>query len=134
MRAIFTAFLFATAAFAGETNEFSPCVVLSFTNTSNATIVTNERGTKVMILQPLLEPAKLASVTNGITLGQVVTNLEPGWMTQAESVGIIRWSFRDGRELQVKPLTYTASDVLFSDVRGRSQFWLTTNEDLFLPK
>ncbi len=127
MRPFFAAILLTTTAFADDTNAFHPFQVLSFTNTSKATITTNIHGMRVMLLQPLIEPSKVASITNGITLGQVVTNLGPGWMLGTESVGIICWSFSDGRELNVLPSSYSATDVLSTNRSNRAHFWFTTN-------
>jgi hypothetical protein len=52
---------------------------------------------------PLVEASKAASITNGITFGQVVTNIGPGWMSAAASVAIVQWRFADGRTLNACP-------------------------------
>jgi hypothetical protein len=133
MRTIIVSFLLATAVFAGDTNAFLPYRMLLLTNSSEGIVITNGQGIRVHIQQPLLEPSKSASITNGITLGQVVTNLGPGWMWQTESVGIIQWSFNDGRELDVLPGSISAGEVLSSDKGSRSRFWFSTNE-IYAPK
>jgi len=110
MRTLFITLLFTTRAFASDTNVFHLYQVLSFTNTP-----------------PVIEASKAASITNGITLGQVVTNLGAGWMPKNECAGIIRWSFSDGRRLNVWSETRKSSDVLSSEPYARWRFWFTTN-------
>ena len=118
MRTLFIALLFTAKAFASDTNVFEPYQVLSFTNSP-----------------PIIEASKAASVTNGITLGQVVTNLGSGWMPRNESVGIIRWSFSDGRQLNVWPHSHClASDMLTTNAGGVTYFWFTTHAHIDLPK
>lgn len=110
MRTLLAVVLITTTVFAGDTNAFRAFQVLSFTNRP-----------------ALIESSKMASITNGITLGQLVTNLGPGWVRQTESVGIIRWSFSDSHELNVKPHSYSASDVLTTNTHAVSRYWFTTN-------
>jgi hypothetical protein len=111
MRTIFTALLFTTTAFAG----YCPFELLSFTK------------------QPtLIDAARTASITNGVTLGLVVTNLGPGWIMVDD--GFIRWSFTDGRELQVRPFRNTADEVLHTNVSEPAYFWFTTNANKIASK
>jgi hypothetical protein len=112
------ALLTAAAAFGANTNEFRP-------------VIPTHRPR-------LIEASKAASITNGITLGQVVKHLGPGWMPDGkfpdgspgapvESVGIIRWSFTDGRQLNLVPKTRTANDILSSVAGAGSRYWFSTN-------
>ena len=109
--------LMAVTAFADDTNTFCPAICC--TNTP-----------------PLIDVSKEVIITNGITLGQVVTNLGPGWMPggkvklpdgrEVEVVAdilMIQWNFTDGHQLVVLPKTGKASDVLSSDGHTGSKFW-----------
>jgi len=117
MRALFITLLFTARAFANDTNVFQPYQIVSFTN-----------------VPPMIEASKAASITNGITLGQVVTNLGSGWMPRNESVGIIRWSFSDGRQLYVRSQSYSAGEVLGTNTSGQARFWFITNANIISPK
>jgi len=111
MRTLFIAFLLTTAALAGDTNAFRP-----FQDSST--------------YKPLhLDPSKAASITNGVTFGQVVTNLGPGYFYGSPSQGVqmIRWDFIDGRELYIRPSSFSPSVVLHSDIHSDSAFWFITN-------
>jgi hypothetical protein len=112
MRTLFIALMLATATFAGDTNVFRA-----------------DQDTR----PPLIAPSKAASITNGITLGQIVKNLGPGFIGNS-SAGIIHWSFADGRELNVWPLDYTASEVLSTNRGKRAEFWFSTNAYFTSPK
>jgi hypothetical protein len=50
----------------------------------------------------LLEPARSACLTNGITFKQIVDALGPGWRPPNEGIGRVRWTFDDGREVRVQ--------------------------------
>jgi len=68
-----------------------------------------------------IDAAKATSITNGISYGQIVSNLGPGYVSQADNTMIPRWYFTDGRRLWVWPKSFAASDVLHSnapDVQG----------------
>ena len=112
MRTLFIALLFATVGLADDTNVFRA-----------------DQDTR----PPLIAPSKAASITNGITLGQVVTNLGPGFIGNS-SAGIIRWSFADGRELNVRQGDSTASEVLTTNIGDEACFWFSTNEYFTSPK
>lgn len=115
----------ATVAIADSTNSFVPYVVIdtSLLRRAKPTLPssTNQAG--------LLAASKAAGITNGITLGQVVTNLGPGWMLDVEGIGIIRWSFSDGRTLHVWPGGYTAGVILSTNKNARSRFWFESNSN-----
>ena len=113
MRTIFIALFFTTTALAGYTNAFRPFQVLSYRDKP-----------------PQIDSSKAASVTNGMTLGQVVTNLGPGWIYWDVNIVIIRWSFTDGQELNILPSSYSASVVIHSDIHSDSRFWFTTNANI----
>jgi hypothetical protein len=49
----------------------------------------------------LIDSAAADSVTNGITLKQLIQNLGPGWKSPDDGIGLINWTFKDGRELEV---------------------------------
>jgi hypothetical protein len=72
-----------------------------------------------------LDPAKLDRIKDGMTLGQIVDDLGPGWISPLSGVGIITWSFTDGRRLSVWPRSYTASEVVTKhESRGQSRMWI----------
>ena len=59
-----------------------------------------------------LPVAKADLVKDGITLKSLAEALGPGWMRPDEGVGIIRWSFSDGRVLWVWPHGYTDVEII----------------------
>ena len=62
---------------------------------------------------PVLPAYLASSITNGMTLGQIVATLGPGWLMKFVSLGVIKWRFSDGRLLCVDPEHYHAEgDVL----------------------
>ena len=77
---------------------------------------------------PPLPAAKADTITNGMTLGQIVAALGPGWMPSEppwEGIGIIKWWFSDGRGLEVWPETHRASDIVKTNLESRARFWFT---------
>ena len=72
----------------------------------------------------------LSQVTNGITLGKIVEHLGPGWMSPAESCGIIRWSFMDGRTLCVWPSQYASNEIIGTNRLRRGRMWLTQKSEM----
>jgi hypothetical protein len=80
----------------------------------------------------LIDASKAATVTNGITLGQLVTNLGPGHVSALSSSGTIGWGFSDGRVLSVQHCT-DPSTVLSSEPHARHRFWFFTNSP-YAPK
>jgi len=126
-------FLFiATAAMADTTNSFVPFIVIETGVFRRAKATAASSTNRVANLAA----SKAAGITNGITLGQVVTNLGPGWITEDESIGIINWSFSDGRTLRVWPRGYMAGTVLTTNKNENSRFWFEAppNARFVLPK
>jgi hypothetical protein len=111
MRTLFIALFLARTALAGDTNLF----------------LLYHDHTAFRELQ--IDSSKAASVTNGVTLGQVVTNLGPGFFYGNPSMGVqmIGWDFSDGRKLYIRPASDSPSVVLHSDIHSDSRFWFTTN-------
>ena len=79
-----------------------------------------------------LAATKAYGITNGITLGQVVAQLGPGWMPGEPGTGIIRWSFSDGRQLVVWSSGSTADIVLTTNRSARSRFWFTKQDEILV--
>ena len=92
--------LMVTTASAGDAPGFRAYERLDLF-TWTPTVRTNIAGQAVKCIGPILDPAKAASVTNGISLGDLVTNLGPGWMSPASRANSIEWDFADGRFLSV---------------------------------
>ena len=126
MRTMILALLLATAALAGDTNKFQPSRVFY------PTVSTNNHGVRVVSSPPLIDASKAESITNGITFGQVVTNLGPGWSPVFDETGVIRWYFSDGRQLHSWP-DNNADTVLTTNVNSNARFWFTTNANI-LPR
>ena len=120
MRALILASLFVTVAFAGDTNSFVPFVI------TPAPQFPRDFKQPSANLVELIDALKAAAITNGITLGQVVTNLGPGSIPAWSGTGTILWSFADGRVLCVSHCT-DASTVLSSEPNARHRFWFMTN-------
>ena len=74
---------------------------------------------------PDLDSAEIRTITNGITLGQIVTNLGPGWISPEDSSGIIRWRFGNGRQLNVWPSYYRADEVVHTNREADVRMWFT---------
>jgi hypothetical protein len=128
---LFPFVLLASAALAGDTNTFR---AYERVNIFSPTIRTNVAGEAVRCIEPVLDPARAAIVTNGVPLGQLVTNLGPGWMSPASRASSIHWDFADGRELTVaSPGGTTNGEWRASftlDITTSSSvchFWWTTN-------
>ena len=122
MRTAAISLLIGLTALAGETNEFRAFIIA--------------RGP-----QPPVDASRASSITNGITLGQVVASLGPGWMIGStnkndfvDSAGIIKWRLSDGRQLNVWPNNQSASTVLTTNAHGDSRFWFSTNSFVRIPK
>ena len=106
-------------------------LVYVYAGDTNATF----RAFEVSDQPPIPVPASKASViTNGITLGQIVATLGPGWMTahmQKSSVAPhIMWRFSDGRVLHLCPESWTADEVIAtnstSSFHHRPFYWFET--------
>ncbi len=70
-----------------------------------------------------VDVAKLERVTDGMTLGAIVDELGPGWVSP--SAGIITWFLSDGRELRIWPAEYKADEVITKmGESGRSRMWI----------
>ena len=80
-----------------------------------------------------IEASKALAITNGIKLGQVATNLGPGYASRSLGTLTIFWLFADGRVLCVRPLDCSPDEVLISSGEGYGRFWWKTNADTFLP-
>jgi hypothetical protein len=109
-------------AIASDTDEFHPFIIA--------------KGP-----QPAIEASKATSITNGITLVQVVASLGPGWMIGStnkgdfvDSAGIIKWTLSDGRQLNVWPNSHLASTVLTTNAGDQNRFWFSTNFFVTIPK
>ncbi len=120
-------------AFAGETNGFRAYERLNLL-TWTPTVRTNIAGQAVKCIGPVLDPAKAAIVTNGVSLGNLVTNPGPGWMSPASRANSIEWDFADGRFLHVgSPKNFSdenwqASLILSTtNTRFECHLWWTTN-------
>jgi len=50
----------------------------------------------------IVEPSRSSCLTNGITFKQIVDVLGPGWMSPNEGIGLVSWTFDDGRELRIR--------------------------------
>ena len=118
MRILITFLLFASAAFAADTNRFVPYIIIKPSWASPAEVSTNH--------VEQIDALKAATITNGITLGQLVTNLGPGSVSSVSGSGTIGWSFSDGRVLWVSHCT-DPSTVLSSDFHAQHRFWFFTN-------
>ena len=97
---LFSMMVLVTLESAADTNTFCACKILEM-DFSKGNTITNSQGVAVLCLAPILDAAKAEAVTNGITLGQTVAELGPGWMSPASGVNAIHWSFNNGRELVV---------------------------------
>lgn len=77
----------------------------------------------------VVEPEKARGITNGIALKQVVEALGPGWRQPSEKVGLVSWTFRDGRELRVLLPSSRMVDgkVKQSPLFAVRVFWVTNN-------
>lgn len=125
--------MMAAAAFAGDTNAFRAYERLDLL-TWTPTVRTNIAGLAVKCIGPVLDPAKAAAVTNGISLGTLVTNLGPGWMSPASRAHSIEWDFADGRFLHVvHPKNISGEDwpasfiVSTTNTPSECHLWWVTN-------
>jgi hypothetical protein len=50
----------------------------------------------------LIDASKVSDVTNGITFKQIIDDLGPGWRPPTEGIGLVSWTFNDGRKLDVQ--------------------------------
>jgi hypothetical protein len=73
----------------------------------------------------VLDAAKLDRVADGMTLGAIVEELGPGWMSAAESAGIITWFFSDNRQLCIWPSDYKSDEIITKKGDGgRARMWI----------
>jgi len=125
--------LFATAVLARDSNSFRAYERVDLLSWQ-PTIRTNIAGEVVRCIGPVLDHTKTLSVTNGISLGQLVTNLGPGWRSPASRASSIHWDFADGRSLTVTcpaggtndswQASFTLDTTTLSSV---CHYWWTTN-------
>jgi prepilin-type processing-associated H-X9-DG protein len=59
-----------------------------------------------------LDAAKLDHLKDGMTLGAIVDELGPGWMSPNESVGVITWFFNNDRKVCISPDRYKRDEVI----------------------
>ncbi|PWU14503.1 MAG: hypothetical protein C5B50_17185 [Verrucomicrobia bacterium] len=130
---ILLSFLLVVAALAADTNAFRAYERIDLF-TFDMKPKTNAAGKAVVCPCPLLGPSGAAIFTNGISLGQIVKKLGPGWMSPAARATTIHWSFTDGREVTVSPPSqssggkWEASFVLGArDTPSQCHFYWTTN-------
>jgi hypothetical protein len=72
----------------------------------------------------VLKAVKKNRIRDGMTLGQIVKVLGPGWISPLESAGVITWVFDDGSELRAWPEEYDKGSVLtFKVTMERSGMW-----------
>jgi len=127
------AILLGTAALAAGTNTFRPYERVDLA-TWEPIMRTNTSGKAVACMGPVLDPAKATFVTNGISLGELVEHLGPGWMSPAARAYSIHWDFADGRELIVgaprrfSNAVWRASFILSAtNSPSECHLWWTTN-------
>ncbi len=125
--------MMAATVFAGDTNGFRAYERLNLFAWTPA-VRTNVAGQAVKCIGPVLDPGKAAMVTNGISLGDLVTNLGPGWVSPASRAKSIHWDFADGRFLNVSPPKNSAGEdwqasFILSTTNTPSQchVWWVTN-------
>ncbi len=125
--------MMAATVFAGDTNGFRAYERLNLFAWTPA-VRTNVAGQAVKCIGPVLDPGKAAMVTNGISLGDLVTNLGPGWVSPASRAKSIHWDFADGRFLTVSPPKNSAGEdwqasFILSTTNTPSQchVWWVTN-------
>jgi hypothetical protein len=85
---------------------------------------------------PPQEAAKVAKdkfdhIHSGMSLRELTDLLGRGWMSQYEGCGIITWTSKDGRQLQVWPTTSRPEEIIDAGPRqhggtgGRGRMWMT---------
>ena len=125
MRTIIIVLFFVSSVFASETNLFRPFIVVDAKPLMTSKDILDYNNRK------LIDSSKAATITNGITLGQVATNLGPGVVSLASGVGNIVWEFSDGRCLLVNHCR-DANIILSSDAHARYHFWFVTNATMYI--
>jgi hypothetical protein len=71
-----------------------------------------------------LDSAKAKLIKDGMTLKMLVATLGPGWVTPYEGVGVIRWRFADGRQLNVLPHWDDESEIItYKGHDGLARMW-----------
>jgi hypothetical protein len=71
-----------------------------------------------------LAVAKAAGIKDGMTLEMIVDQLGPGWVSPNEGVGVIAWTFDDGRSLSVLPHWDDKSEVItYKGHNGLARMW-----------
>jgi hypothetical protein len=83
-----SALFFCAATFAADTNKF-----LAF-----------YRSFKPL---KMIESSRSSCLTNGITFKQIVDILGPGWRSPNSGIGLVCWTFKDGREVEIRPPQYS---------------------------
>ncbi len=74
----------------------------------------------------LIDPALAEHVTEGMKLTALVQILGPGWTSPRENVGVSRWSFTDGRELDLSPSwggDWKSEAISFKKRTGVAHVW-----------
>jgi hypothetical protein len=127
-----------STAVAGDTNAFRP-YTLWHPVPGRFEQSTNGHRVFVPLIpdpnQPVkrIEASKASVITNGITLGQVATNLGSGYASSGLGILTIWWCFADGRVLYVRPRDCSPDEVLISDDEGYGRFWWRTNVGGVIP-
>jgi hypothetical protein len=70
----------------------------------------------------VLEPGRSTCLTNGITFKQIVDALGPGWRSPSEGIGLVSWTFNDGREVWVRLPHYGPHAATMTPAQF---FWIT---------
>jgi hypothetical protein len=115
----FVVSLFGTTVLAADTNTFQPYILLGRVPGQTDGLPEPTNG-----IIKLNEPSQAAAITNGITLGQLVASLGPGYVDNFSGLGNIMWPVTDGRVLCVRGTR--ASDILSSNANSSQCFWFIT--------
>jgi hypothetical protein len=135
--------LSAEAASAGGSNEFRPYIIVHgvpytakwTTNAwnTNSTLSFTPLGPNANLPQRVIEKAKSNSITNGITMGQIVNELGPGYAAGELGVLTIWWGFSDGRTLFARPGSGLPGQIMILGDEGYGHIWWRTNTHAPLP-
>jgi RNA polymerase sigma factor (sigma-70 family) len=66
-----------------------------------------------------VKPAAFDAIHTPMKLAEIVKLLGPGWMSVAESAGLVRWTCEDGRKLAIWPHTYEQQEVIHAQRPGQ---------------